>query len=325
MSAGVVPWLLTAVLAPLMVNEFKDWWPWLAVRLVRWSARRLGNRQSCARYEEEWVANLQEVPGKLSPLLAAFGYLVVVPRMRWTLRRGPVPLNVRPDQLLHNITNFVGREDEMARLDACLHTQGSRGAATRSTPVVVVTGMAGVGKTALIVQWAHRHREKFTDGILYVHLRGYSPGMSGPLRPHEVLGLFLRSLGVQAAHIPATLEERIAIYQTLMARRQLLVVLDGAAATSQVHLLLPDSPRSMVLITSRSRLAGLAAGDVTHHLMIEEFGDAEAIAMMRVIVGADRVDAEFETARELVRLCAHLPLALRIVGERLAAAASGSA
>lgn len=90
MTAGFWSVIVMAVLVPLLVTEFGDWCPWLAKRLVRWSAQRLGDPAACARYEEEWLANLAEVPGKLSPLIAAVGYVASIPRMRWNLHR-PIP------------------------------------------------------------------------------------------------------------------------------------------------------------------------------------------------------------------------------------------
>lgn len=91
MTAGMWSVIITVVLAPLLVTEFGEWCPWLAKRLVQWSARRLGDPAACARYEEEWLANLAEVPGKLAPLIAALGYLASIPKMRWSLRPMPSP------------------------------------------------------------------------------------------------------------------------------------------------------------------------------------------------------------------------------------------
>ncbi|WP_394622406.1 NB-ARC domain-containing protein (plasmid) [Lentzea sp. JNUCC 0626] len=311
MSSGFVPWLLAAVLLPLVVAEFKDWWPRLAVGLVRWSARRLGDPHACARYEEEWVANLQEVPGKLSPLLAAFGYVAVVPRMRWAIRRGPVPLNVRPEQLPKDMIDFVGREHELAELDTLLFVRRSDRSAKRGPWVILLAGVAGVGKTALALRWAHRNRDKFSDGHLYASLRGYGPGE--PLGQYEVLGRFLHSLGVRAAHIPASLEERSAVYRSLTARRQLLVVLDNVASVEQVQSLLPDGPKSVAVITSRSMLPAVVQGGA-HRLAIGTFDVEASVALMRTVLGSDRVDAEFQSVMQLIELCAYLPLALRIAG-----------
>ncbi|MFI6031575.1 hypothetical protein [Amycolatopsis magusensis] len=89
MSAGLVALVLTAVLLPLALDELRDWSPRLATKMVRWAARRLGHQLAQARYEEEWAANIQAVPGKLSALLAALGYVLAIPRMRWNLKRGP--------------------------------------------------------------------------------------------------------------------------------------------------------------------------------------------------------------------------------------------
>ncbi len=93
MSSGAWAFAMTAVVLPLLLAEFGDWCPWLAEHLVRWSARMLGNPAARLRYEEEWAANLNEVPGKLSRLAAAIGYVMSIPRMRWNLRNAVAPLN----------------------------------------------------------------------------------------------------------------------------------------------------------------------------------------------------------------------------------------
>lgn len=102
-SGGFLALLLTAVLLPLTLNECRDWCPWLAKQLVRWTAHQLGDPEARSRYEEEWVANIDAVPGKLSPLMSALGYLIALPKMRWTLRRSPRVNGTRSEQLPSDI------------------------------------------------------------------------------------------------------------------------------------------------------------------------------------------------------------------------------
>jgi hypothetical protein len=86
-TAGVVAFVVTAVALSLLLSEFGDWCPWLATWIVRWAAGCLGDPLACRRYEEEWIANLNEVPGKLTRLVVAFGYLACLPRMRRSISR----------------------------------------------------------------------------------------------------------------------------------------------------------------------------------------------------------------------------------------------
>jgi hypothetical protein len=157
---------------PLAVSEFRDWCPRLATRLARWAARCLGDLQARTRYEEEWVANLNEVPGKLSPLVSAVGYLVAVPRMRCTLRRAPEALTTKPRQLPTPTFPLTVRVGELAALDSLLaHRRKKGGDAAALT--AVIKGIAGVGKTTLALHWAQRIKDRFPDGNLYADLHGY--------------------------------------------------------------------------------------------------------------------------------------------------------
>ena len=165
---------------------------------------------------------------------------------------GAVP-PVVPRQLPTAVAHFVGRETELSWLDALATAAEGEGG---SVVIAVIGGTAGVGKTALAVQWAHRVADRFPDGQLYVNLRGFGPD-GAPKPPGEVLGGFLEAMQ-PATEIPAGLEARAGLYRSLAAGRRLLVVLDNARDADQVRPLLPGSPGSMVLITSRDRLAGLA-------------------------------------------------------------------
>ncbi|MBY8884527.1 tetratricopeptide repeat protein [Streptomyces sp. PTM05] len=179
---------------------------------------------------------------------------------------------------------------------------------------VVITGLGGVGKTVLALSWLHRLRGDFPDGQLYVDLGSQSPG--GPVAPAQALGSLLRGLGVPAASVPGNDEERMALYRSLTTHRKLVVMLDDAFSAAQVRPLLAGG-RTVTVVTSRWQLPGLAL-DGCSALRLEPLEVGAAVALLAATVGEDRVGAEPEQARCLVGLCAQLPLAVRLVGARLA-------
>jgi len=216
-----------------------------------------------------------------------------------------------PAQLPADVAGFTGRSADLARLDRLL----SDG---QTEPVVVISaisGTAGVGKTAVAVHWAHRVRDKFADGQLYVNLRGYDP--TPPLRPVDALCGFLRALGVPGERVPADVDEAAALYRTLLADRRVLVLLDNAASAEQVRPLLPGAPACLALVTSRDALRGLVALDGARRFALDVLDPREAYALLARVLGADRVAAEPQAAAELARLCGYLPLALRIAAANL--------
>jgi DNA-binding SARP family transcriptional activator/Tfp pilus assembly protein PilF len=220
---------------------------------------------------------------------------------------GPRP----PAQLPADVSAFTGRADYLRTLDRLLAAEN----ASRAVAICAITGTAGVGKTALAVHWAHRARHRFPDGQLYVNLRGYASGT--PVRPVEALSRFLRALGVPAEQVPLDVDEASDTYRTLLADRQMLIVLDNAHSAEQVRPLLPGSPGSVVLVTSRDRLGGLVARDGAHRVTLDVLAQAESGSLLSRILGADRVAAEPDAAAELAEVCAHLPLALRIAAANL--------
>ncbi|MFI7678085.1 BTAD domain-containing putative transcriptional regulator [Actinophytocola sp. NPDC049390] len=215
----------------------------------------------------------------------------------------PAATTAGPAQLPKDVPTFVGRADAMAGLD--------RVWAARGGPVVIA-GTAGVGKTALAVRWAHQNRDAFPDGQLYVDLHGFGPGR--PLAPEDVLGGFLRALGVAGAGAPSDPAERAARYRSLVHDKRLVVVLDNAHSVAQVRPLLPGGPDCLVLITSRDSLAGLVARDGATRIDLDRLPPGDALDLVRRLVGA-RADAEHTAVAELVDRCARLPLALRIAAE----------
>ena len=181
--------------------------------------------------------------------------------------------------------------------------------------------MAGVGKTALVMHWAHQAAPRLGDGQLYVNLRGFDPAAS-PATPEEAIRELLDGLAVPAAQIPSGLPAQAALYRTLLAGRHLLIVLDNARDEQQVRPLLPADPRCLVLITSRRPLAGLAATDGARLLTLDLLPPAEAREMLTACLGADRAAGDPAAVAQITDLCAHLPLALAIAAARAAACPS---
>lgn len=214
-----------------------------------------------------------------------------------------------PAQLPADVAFFVGREQELATLDAL-------GAGRSGAPVIAaVVGPAGVGKTGLVIHWAHRVAPAFPDGQLYLDLRGFGPGE--PLPPEEGLVRLLRALGVAGDGIPPGLDERASMFRSLVAGRRLLVVLDNARSSAQVRPLLPGSAGCAVVITSRNRLDGLVALDGARTLPLDVLPPAPALELLGQVAGPDRVGAQRDDAGRLVELCGGLPLAVRIAAARL--------
>jgi tetratricopeptide (TPR) repeat protein/DNA-binding XRE family transcriptional regulator len=228
----------------------------------------------------------------------------------------PVPSGVdgTPAQLPMDVPDFVGREHELARLDALLAV-----AADRPTAVVVgvLSGTAGVGKTALAIHWAQRVRDAFPGGQLYVDLRGFDPGGT-PVRPADAVRAFLDAFAVPAQRIPADPAGQVSLYRTVVADRRLLMILDNAGDAEQVRPLLPGGPGSLVLVTSRDTLAGLVVADGARPVAVELPGSAEARRLFEVRATAGRPGAEPEAVDRIVARCARLPLALAIVAARAA-------
>ncbi|WP_410612645.1 BTAD domain-containing putative transcriptional regulator [Amycolatopsis sp. lyj-109] len=230
--------------------------------------------------------------------------------------RGELPPGPRaapaatPAQLPPDTPGFAGRERALRRLD---EIKSERSPAPR---IVVLSGTAGVGKTALALHWAHAAAGDFPDGQLYVNLRGFDPTGS-PVAPADAVRGFLEALDVPDDRIPRTLDAQAGLYRTLLANRRALVVLDNARDAGQVRPLLPGAPGSVVLVTSRDQLTGLVTAGA-HPLAVDLLDTAEARAVLRRRIGTDRIAAEPAAADEIIGLCAHLPLALAVVAARAA-------
>ncbi|MEA5367156.1 tetratricopeptide repeat protein [Amycolatopsis sp., V23-08] len=227
---------------------------------------------------------------------------------------------VVPRQLPAAVRDFTGRTEHLAALDALIPLDpshdGLTGQTARSVVITVIDGAGGIGKTTLALHWARRTQDRFPDGTLYVNLRGYGPGT--PTTASEALGGFLRALGVPPRAIPADLDEQAALLRSLLTGKRLLVVLDNAYNAEQIRPLLPGTPGCMVLVTSRDSLTGLVVTDAARRLPLDVLSPSEAFDLTASILGADCVAAEPDAVDELIRLCARLPLALRIAASRAA-------
>jgi len=220
------------------------------------------------------------------------------------------PLAV-PAQLPADVYGFAGRSEQLARLDALLASD------EQPTAVVIsaVSGTAGVGKTALAVHWAHRVRDQFPDGQLYVNLRGFDP-TGQVMAPAEAVRGFLDALGVPAERIPPSLHAQTALYRSLLAGKRMLVVLDNARDAEQARPLLPGSPTALALVTSRRRLTGLVAAEGAHPLTLDLLTAGEARELLARRLGAGRIAAEPQAVKQIITVCEGLPLALTIAAAR---------
>ncbi|ONI84071.1 hypothetical protein ALI144C_15290 [Actinosynnema sp. ALI-1.44] len=233
---------------------------------------------------------------------------------------GPQPDSTAvPFQLPADTAHFTGRDDLVSQLLRLwpVHRDGR----ARGTVVIsAVEGMAGVGKTTLAVHAAHRLADRFSDGVLFIDLHGFTPGVD-PVAPEHALEYLLRGLGLSGNQIPSDRDARSALYRSVLARRRVLIVLDNAADEAQLRPLLPAARGCGVLVTSRRHLVGL---DDTVHLNLPVLPAGEAAALFRALVADRATPADARTIAGIVALCGHLPLAIRIVAARLRANQAGT-
>jgi DNA-binding SARP family transcriptional activator len=231
------------------------------------------------------------------------------------------PLVPAPAQLPSAMPAFTGRTTELASLDALagldVIVPPRAGAGPATVAVCAVSGTAGVGKTALVVHWAHLVAKWFPDGQLYVNLRGFDPA-GAALDPGRALRGFLEALGVPVARIPADLDAQAALYRSMLAGKRVLVVLDNARSAEQVRPLLPGSPGCLAVVTSRDQLAGLVATEGARPLALDLLTAADARELLVRRLGAARVAGEPEAVEAIIAACARLPLALTIAAARAA-------
>jgi DNA-binding SARP family transcriptional activator len=229
-------------------------------------------------------------------------------RERVTVRRPALSgtVDVVPRQLPSAPRYIIGRASELAALSALLEANPRQ---ANGVVIASVTGMAGIGKTALALHWAHLVAKRFPDGQLFVNLRGSGPSGT-PLMPADAVRGFLAALGVPPARIPPGDDAQAALYRSLLADRRMLIVLDNALDAEQVRPLLPGSPECLVLVTSRNRLTGLAAADGSQLMMLGVLSEAESHDLLAMSLGGKRASAEPFAVSELIALCGRLPLAL---------------
>ncbi|MFC8566628.1 BTAD domain-containing putative transcriptional regulator [Streptomyces sp. NPDC057245] len=226
---------------------------------------------------------------------------------------------VRPAQLPATVPDFTGRASFVRELSDVLSAASGDGPGDGPGPggrvmaVSALAGIGGVGKTTLAVHVAHRARAAFPDGQLYVDLQGAG---ARPAEPETVLGSFLRALGTADSAIPDSLEERAALYRSVLDGRRVLVLLDNARDAAQVRPLLPGTDGCAALVTARVRMVDLAGA---HLVDLDVMAPEEALALFTRIVGEERVASEREAALDVVGACGFLPLAIRIAASRLAA------
>ena len=220
-----------------------------------------------------------------------------------------------PRQLPGDVDWFVGRDDEIARLNALV----DRTRDGSSAVVALIVGTAGVGKTALTVHWGHHVAESFPDGSLYINMRGFDPS-NDPLSSAEVLSQFIRAIGLPGQHsMPTTVDERSALFRTLTQRRRILIVLDNAVTAEQVRPLIPGTSSCLVIITSRNNLAGLVVREGATRITVPTMSDFDSVALLSHLL-PERIPAA-ESGQDLSTLaerCAYLPIALRVAADVVA-------
>jgi tetratricopeptide (TPR) repeat protein/DNA-binding XRE family transcriptional regulator len=220
------------------------------------------------------------------------------------------PAAVVPVTLPSGTAVFTGRSECLAQLDAA--------ADSPSSPLVVLTGAGGIGKTMLALHWGHRSADRFPGGRLYIDLRGFGPSGTA-MEPAEAVRQLLASMGVEPRRIPATEAAQLALYRSVMGGERRLLILDNARDAAQVRPLLPDATQAHTVVISRRRLVALAASHGARAVEVGAFSRAEAAALLERQLGPERLAAEPAAAERIVTACAGLPLALAVAGARTAA------
>jgi DNA-binding SARP family transcriptional activator/tetratricopeptide (TPR) repeat protein len=270
--------------------------------------------EALAAYQDARSVLINELGTEPGPDLQQLHQQILTADPAVVLTTGAVAASPVPRQLPAAVAGFTGRAAELAALTGMLDQAGTPG----TVVISAIGGTAGVGKTALALYWAHQVAGRFHDGQLHVNLRGYGPSGT-PVTATEAIRGFLGALGVPAEHIPPDPQAQAGLYRSLLSDRRMLIVLDNAVDEQQARPLLPASPGSLVIVTSRRQLAGLAAADGARLLPLDVLSHGEAVQMLAVRLGASRAAAEPFAVDRIAGLCACLPLALAIAAARAAA------
>jgi tetratricopeptide (TPR) repeat protein len=217
-----------------------------------------------------------------------------------------------PAQLPLAASHFTGRLEELAELDRVAAEYDP----VRRLAIAVIVGVGGVGKTSLASHWLHRVSERYEGGALYADLRGAMPATAKP--PSELLTGFLAALGTPPERIPLDLGEQAGLFRSATSGRRMLMLLDNAASAAQVRALLPGPGPSLVVVTTRWRITGLAM-EGARFIELKPLEDTAATSLLGRIIGTDRAATDDDAVRSVVRLCGGLPLAMRIASAKLAA------
>ncbi|HEX6684383.1 MAG TPA: NB-ARC domain-containing protein [Candidatus Limnocylindrales bacterium] len=221
---------------------------------------------------------------------------------------GPRPT---PRQLPAAARQYTARTKELSMLTKLLDQTGE------AVVIAAIDGAAGIGKTALAVQWAHQVADRFPDGQLYADLRGFTVEAASVPAGSAVRG-FLDALGVPPESIPSTLDGQAALYRSLLAGKRILVVLDNAYDAAQVRPALPGTPGCLAVVTSRTQLTGLVAAEGANPITLSPLAHADARELLACHLGPERLAAEPAATDELIAWCAGLPLALTVMAARAA-------
>ncbi|MDI5976177.1 BTAD domain-containing putative transcriptional regulator [Amycolatopsis magusensis] len=273
-----------------------------------------GQRVAALRLFREFRAHLVEAlgiePG--SELQDAYLRILRHEAVAVPVRASDARLVVTPAQLPPDISTFTGRERQIGELNAHLEATLDRKAAAT---ISVISGTAGVGKSTLAVRWAHQVRNRYPHGQLYFNMHGY--GDSAPRTVGDALTSFLQALGVSPRVVPFDLDARIAMFRSLLAERRVLLLLDNVVGSDQVTPLIPANCHCAVVVTSRNDLSGLKVRTDALVIRLPELSHEESVAMLTTLIRDPVGGVSRETVDELARLCAHLPLAMRIAAANI--------
>ena len=247
-----------------------------------------------------------ELSGRVSGTVMQFG------RVDQAHFHGADPPHVGPPRQLPPITSlFTGRREDRDWLDHAWNQASVDGTGA----LLVVSGTAGVGKTSLAIAWSQAHAEDFPDGQLYADLGGYSQQQTAG--SEDILGGFLRALGIAPDRVPARLAERVALLRTITHERRVCVLLDNAVSAAQVRVLAMTAPGCATLVTTRGSISGLTMDGARFH-QLDPWRAETGVAFIRRALGEERVRQEPVAARRVAELCGGLPLAIGVAAAKLA-------